>query len=109
MAGLFQSLLLLLGLLVGRAVQPDAPCAGACPDVAPSPTLAWTAEQTVPAAEARLWARAPRRPGQPGPLPEPVRRLAEGHLRVLVVLPAPERVRPAAVRATTARSALPRR
>lgn len=90
MPALFQTLLLLLGFVGTRLADAGDPCAGgACPAVPDRPVVAWGAPQTLRADEVRLFARESRRPGQPGPALLETR----GADAVLMVAPAPERLR----------------
>lgn len=68
MAEVFQTLLVLLGLVVARVADPgEFACANDCPAVPVRPVVAWSAQQDVRADEVRLFSRGARRPGQPGP------------------------------------------
>ena len=108
MPELFQTLLILLGLLGGRVADPGDGCpSGTCPAVPERPVAALGAPQTLRADEVRLFARGDHRPGQAAGALEVLRPGAargpevEGAPTFVIVPPAPERLRPAlASRAT---------
>ncbi len=100
MTEIFQTLLLLLGLIGSHVADPGEPCTAAnCPAVPTRPVVAWAAPQTLRADEVRLFSRGEHRPGQAngGVLVLHVgdERGADtlGPADFLLVAPAPERLR----------------
>jgi len=94
MTEIFQTLLLLLGLIGSHVADPGEPCSSAnCPAVPTRPVVAWAAPQTLRADEVRLFSRGERRPGQARGVELP----ADSSVPVdfLWVAPAPERLRSA--------------
>lgn len=65
MPELFQTLLILLGLVGAHYADPGDACPpGACPSVPDRAVVTWTAPQTLRADEVRLFSRGETRPGQ---------------------------------------------
>ncbi len=96
MAELLQTIFLVIGFLAGQAAHAGNDCpVGPCPEIPHRPVVAWTAPQSLPAGEIRLWSRGERRPGQPGAT---VTLSSEPRAR-LVVAPAAERLLVLRVRA----------
>jgi len=101
MTEIFQTILLLLGLLGSHVADPGEPCTSAnCPAVPTRPVVALGAPQTLRADEVRLFSRGEHRPGQPRERVLVLHvgdELAPGVLgppNVLLVAPASERLRP---------------